>query len=94
MTETSYKALAPWRPTTITRAFVLNSLVIALVAGVSIEVRGILDVYKWSKTLSRWDKMKLTIGATFLVGVIVYFTLRTIVGFGGAMVTNQEYTFF
>lgn len=94
MPESSFTGLVPWGPTTITRAFILNAVVLALIAGISIEVRGVLNIYGLTKRFSRFEKMTLTIMATFVIGVAVYFVTRLFFGFGSGMVSSQEFTFF
>ena len=77
--------LVDFRSTTIFRAFILNALVVALLAGMSIELRGYMDVREETKNLSRFRKMLITIIGTVIIGLSLFILARLIFGYGGGL---------
>tara|TARA_Y100000590_G_C15686507_1_gene1001841 strand:- start:79 stop:333 length:255 start_codon:yes stop_codon:yes gene_type:complete len=83
------------RATTITRAFVLNAIVLSVIAAFSIELRDMLDDMERTKGLSDIQKLLITMLGTFFIGIIIYFVCRFFFGLGeGMMATKTVHTFF
>ena len=80
------------RATTITKAFFLNAIVLAIIAAGSIELRRYLDIRKETKGLSRFQKVIITISGTFLIGIIVDLLARILFGFGEGLLANQPFS--
>ena len=81
----AFEPVFDFRSTTIFRAFVLNILVIALIAGMSIELRRFIDVREQTKNLSNFHKMLITIVGTIVIGFGVFFLARILLGYGGGL---------
>ena len=89
-----FKPLIDIRSITIIRAFVLNAIVLAIIATMSIELRNKLDNIVITKGLSENNKIFLTMLGTFIIGIIVYFLIRILFGFGdGLMATSLSKDF-
>lgn len=80
-----FKPLVNLRSTTIFKAFLLNALVLALVAGMSIELRGYMDIREQTKHLSRLKKMVITIIGTSIIGFTLFILVRFLFGYGGGL---------
>jgi len=90
MVKMTFSSLIDFRSTTIFKAFVLNSLFIALVAGMSIELRNYMDVREQTKHLSRFRKMLITIVGTIFIGFSLFLLGRFILGYGGGLLAPPE----
>ena len=86
----TFTPLVDFRSTTIFKAFILNAFLIALVAGMSIELRGYIDVRKETKDLPRLRKMLITIVGTILIGLTLFILGRFFVGYGGGLLAPPE----
>jgi len=90
MVKMTFSPLIDFRSTTIFKAFVLNSFFIALVAGMSIELRNYMDVREQTKHLSRLRKMLITIVGTIFIGFSLFLLGRFILGYGGGLLAPSE----
>lgn len=72
------------------KAFVLNAFLLALVAGMSIELRGYMDVHGQIKRISRFKKMLMTIGGTIIIGFSILILGRLLFGYGGGLLADTE----
>ncbi len=90
-----FQPLVNLRSTTIFRGFVLNSLVLAFVAVISIELRGYMDRREQTKYLSRVRKMVITIIGTSIMGFALFVILRFVLGYGGGLLAPASaYPYF
>jgi len=80
------------RATTIAKAFILNAVVLAIIAACSIELRNYLDVRKETKGLTRFQKMGITMVGTFIIGIFVYVMARLLLGFGEGLLANPPFS--
>ena len=87
-----FKPLINLRTTTIAKAFLINAIVLAVIAAGSIELRKYLDSIKETRKLSRFRKVIITISGTFFIGFIVYILARISFGFGGGMLDDQPFS--
>lgn len=89
------KSLIDYRSKTIFRAFVTNSLAIAIITSLSIELRKAIDITMYSKDLPHWMKIILTMIGTFILAMFVFSFLRLFLNFGDGFVATIKYpTFF
>ncbi len=79
------------RATTIRKAFILNAIVLAAVATLSIELRRYLDRRKETKGLTEAKKIGITMVGTFFIGVIIYITTRKLFGFGEGLIAIHPF---
>ena len=86
----AFTPLVDFRSTTMFKAFVLNAFLLALVAGMSIELRGYMDVYVHVKHFPRWKKMVMTIVGTVIIGFTVFILARILFGYGGGLLAPPE----
>ena len=84
-----FKPIFDIRSTTIVKAFVLNAVVLSIIASLSIELRNILDVRAETKGLTERNKLLLTMLGTFIMGIIVYFIIRVLFGFGDGLLATS-----
>ena len=63
---------------------------IALVAGMSIELRNYMDVREQTKHLSRLRKLLITIVGTIFIGCSIFLLGRFIFGYGGGLLAPPE----
>lgn len=90
-----FSPLIPMRATTITKAFILNSIVLAITAAFSTELRNLLDQMEQTKQLTETKKFMITIGGTFIIGLLIYFVCRIFFGLGeGMLATRIEHKLF
>ena len=87
----AFEPVFNFRSTTILKAFILNALMLALVAGRSIELRGYMDVREQTKHLSRFQKMVITIVGTILIGGILFVLARLLLGYGGGLLAETPH---
>jgi len=80
-----FKPLINLRSTTIFKAFLLNALMLALVAGMSIELRRYMDIRAQTKNLSSFRKMIITIIGTIIIGFTLFILARFLLGYGGGL---------
>ena len=85
MVKTTFNPLINLRSTTIFKAFVLNVLVISLIAGMSIELRRYMDVREQTKNLTSSRKMFITIIGTIMIGFVLFVLARFVLGYGGGL---------
>ena len=89
-----------FRATTFTKAFILNSLVFAITAVFTIEIRIQLNnkdsrIYKLLSQFSSFDiiphyiKLLYTLLAAFLAAMTVYLVMFYIFGFGGGLLSDK-----
>ncbi len=85
-----FSPLIDFRATTIFRAFLLNAVLLGLVAGLSIELRFYIDYREETKHLSRLRKMLITVVGTIVIAIAVYVLARFCVGFGGGLLAAPD----
>lgn len=89
-----FTPLLNFRSKTVLRAFILNALVIGLIAGIGIELRRIIEIESYTKMLNEFQKSALTILGTTIVAFFVFLIIRIIFGYGDGMVAVKMYKFF
>lgn len=79
---------------TIMKAFILNSIAVAIISALSIQIRSYLDTLgrdvKGGWDLSNLTKTIIVFTSAFLVAIVVYLLLYVVVGFGGGMLTRNK----
>jgi hypothetical protein len=88
----SFKPILNLRATTIAKAFLLNAIVLSIIAAGSIELRRYLDIRKETKGLTRLQKVIITISGTFIIGVAVYILARISFGFGEGLMATPPFS--
>lgn len=89
-----YHPLIPFRSTKIYKAFILNAIVLTLVATISIELRRFLDIRKETSNLLESQKLIITMIGTFIVGIITYLLARFLFGYGEGLLASKPYSGF
>ena len=84
--------ITTFRATDFLKAFILNALVAAVIAGLTIEARLQLNTegILWAsskESLPELTKLAITLLTSFLVAFFVYYTMHIIFGYGGGMLT-------
>lgn len=87
-----FKPIFNLRSTTIRKSFILNAIVLALIATLSIELRRYLDIRKETKRLRILTKIWITLLGTFVIGLIIYILIRLIFGFGEGMLATPPFS--
>ena len=91
----AFHPLIEFRGTTIAKAFVLNAIILACIAALSIEFRRYIDVLAETKALNRFEKIILTAVWTFSIGIAIYMFARLMLGFGeGMLAKHPRYRYF
>ena len=79
---------------TIMKAFILNSIAVAIISALSIQIRSYLDTIgrdvKGGWDLSNLTKTIIVFTSAFLVAIMVYLLLYAGGGFGGGMLTRNK----
>ena len=88
----TFRPIIDLRSTTIRKAFLLNAIVLATVATVSIELRRYLDIRKETKGLTEVQKMGLTMIGTFVMGLLIYILTRLIFGYGEGLLASPPFS--
>lgn len=78
----AFKPLIPFHSVTILRAFVQNSLILAIITVISIEFRSRLDNFSRTKNLTELEKMTINFIGTFMTAFLAFTLLRLLLGFG------------
>lgn len=92
--------ISNFRSTTLTKAFILNAFVTALITIFAIELRRLFDneksviygyVNNWygSKSLSNIQIVNVVFVATFFAAVLVYIMMYVIFHYGGGLLTQD-----
>jgi hypothetical protein len=88
-------SLYNYKSTTILRAFIQNSFVLAIITVFGIELRRQIDIEVYSKNLPNWLKIIITMIGTFLLSFLVFVLMRFCLHFGDGMLATIDYkTFF
>ena len=87
-----FKPVIDFRATSIWKAFLLNAIVLASIATLSIELRRYLDIQEETKGLSTTRKVIITMLGTFLIGIIIYIIIRSIFGFGEGLLACEPFS--
>ena len=87
-----FKPLFDLRSTTIRKSFILNVLVLAIIATTSIELRSYLDIIGETKELTNSIKLIITFIGTFIIGLIIYILTRILFGFGEGLLANLPFS--
>ena len=92
----TFSPVIKYHATTIYRAFILNSFVLALITVVSIEFRSRLDNFSRTKNLTELEKASITFLGTFIFSFLIFTVVRLLLGFGdGYLARDPLYkTFF
>lgn len=80
-----------YRAVTLSRAFFINAVVLAIISALTIEVR----MYVKSKTfmysnISDYNKILIVIFTSLSIGLIVYLILYFLTGFGGGLIAPKK----
>ena len=87
----TFQPIFDLRATTIRKAFILNAIVLAAVATLSIELRRYLDKRKETKDITEAKKVGITMIGTFFMGVLIYITTRKLFGFGEGLIAIHPF---
>ena len=87
-----FHPIIDFRATSIWKAFLLNAIVLASIATLSIELRRYLDIQEETKGLSTSRKVVITMLGTFLIGIIIYVIVRTLFGFGEGLIACEPFS--
>ena len=90
-----------FQATTYTNAFILNAIVGAIICALAIELRITLENDKnsyygfWSnvyneKKLSQLHKFATTVLVTFIVSIVVYYSMYFLFLYGGGQLSNNK----
>lgn len=92
----TFRSVFPFRPTTIARAFILSSLLIAITTALTIEVRRIIDERQYTKELPDIPhKVLITTFVSMIIGFTSYLIIRALFGLGGGMLApKKRYPYF
>ena len=88
----NFKPILEMRATTMSKAFFLNALILAIVAAASIELRRLIEIRAETKGLSRFRKMLLTTLGSFIIGMITYIITRFIFGYGEGLIGRPPFS--
>jgi hypothetical protein len=92
-----------FQATTYTKAFILNAIVGAIICALAIELRFTLENDKnsyygfWSnvyneKKLSELHKFATTVLVTFIVSIVVYYSMYFLFLYGGGQLSSTKIT--
>ena len=87
-----FKPVIDFRATSIWKAFLLNAIVLASIATLSIELRRYLDIQEETKGLSTTRKVIITMLGTFLIGILIYVVIRSLFGFGEGLLACEPFS--
>lgn len=88
-------SLYNYKSTTILRAFIQNSIFLAIITVFGIELRRQIDIEVYSKNLPNWLKIIITMIGTSLLSFLVFVLMRFCLNFGDGMLATIDYkTFF
>ena len=87
-----FKPVIDFRATSIWKAFLLNAIVLACIATLSIELRRYLDIQEETKGLSTTRKVIITMLGTFLIGILIYVVIRSLFGFGEGLLACEPFS--
>ena len=91
----SFKPVVDFQPTTISKAFLLNAFVTALITVFAIYIKNVIEEQYSKKIYSERQRILLHISVTFAVSVALFLFFRFLFGFGGGMIMTETYnTFF
>ena len=92
----TFRPIFPFRPTTIARAFILSSLLIAITTALTIEVRRVIDERQYTKELPDVPhKVLITTFISMIIGFTSYLIIRALFGLGGGMLApKKHYPYF
>lgn len=83
-----------FRATTIPKAFIINAIVISVIATVGIETKSFLNrkinQNKDSFQISEGAKAIITLASTFLAGLITYTVMYILFNYGGGMLASNK----
>ena len=86
--------ITDFKSTTFLKAFILNALVIAIIAALSIETRqyvghkGVFGIGA-KEELSEHNKFLITLVFTFFIALVVYHVMYVLFKFGGGMLISN-----
>ena len=82
-----YKPVVDLRPTTIMKAFILNSILLGIVTALTIEVRRKVDTFKQSEG----RKVFVTATMSVMISLIAYILCRFLFGLGDGMLASPPW---
>ena len=91
-----FRPLFSLRPTNISRAFVLNAILLGFTTALTIEVRRVMDETRFTKDLPDIPhKVFATALISIVIGFFSYVIIRALFGLGGAMIApKRPYPYF
>ncbi len=84
-----FKPVIDLHPTTILRAFILNSILLGIISGLTIEVRSLLDRSK--KFVSETQRVITTICISVVISFLSYSICRYLFGLGEGMIASPPW---
>ena len=92
---TTFTPVYNLKPTTITKAFILNALVTTIITVFTITIKKIIETHHLTKNYSEPQKIAIHIFVTFFTSILLFLFFRFLLGFGGGMLMSETYkTFF
>ena len=88
----NFKPILDMRATSMSKAFFLNALILAIVAAGSIELRNVIEIRVETKKLSRLRKVVLTTIGSFIMGMLTYILIRFIFGYGEGLIGRPPFS--
>lgn len=85
----TYKPVINLRPTTILKAFILNSVLLGVVTALTIEVRRKMDTSKYKQ--SERQKVFTTAFTSILISFVAYILCRFLFGLGDGMLASPPW---
>ena len=92
---TTFTPVYNLKPTTITKAFILNALVTTIITVFTITIKKIIETHHLTKNYSEPQKIAIHMFVTFFTSILLFLFFRFLLGFGGGMLMTGNYkTFF
>ena len=88
----AFEPLIDMRSTSIRKAFILNAIVLAVVASASPELRKYIDIRIETKDLTEPQKIGLTMIGSFVMGFSIYVFVRILFGLGEGMTSSPPWS--
>ena len=82
-----FKSLIEFRGTTILKAFIINSIIVGIVAALTVETRNKLNEHMFNPYFPKEiHKVIVTMIVSFLISMVTYIIMRLLFGtYGGAL---------
>ena len=86
----AFRPVYKFRGTSIHKAFLINAIVTAVIAALTIETRRILAEAEWAKDIpERPHKVLATIAVSVGIGFSTFLLMRLLIGSGESMMEGQ-----